>query len=106
MRNKADETELSPVIKTIVDSIANFLNPDAIYLYNQRINSNSHVTSFKLCIVADVKDKLAAESDIYMKFDCDVPYDILIYTVDEWEDLTEHDTSFAYKIMQTGTSVI
>jgi hypothetical protein len=95
----------SPMIDGVVEQIARLTAPERIYLYNQRINSRHEVTSFKLCMVVDVPDKFAAERDIYMDIDCDVPFDILIYTREEWEGLTANHTSFAYKVKETGTVV-
>lgn len=96
---------ISPTIKSVVEKITELLIPDVIYLYNQKVNANNAVTSFKLCVVADVPDKFAAERDIYMEIDSDVPFDILIYTGEEWNGLVVNHTSFAHKIKETGTVV-
>lgn len=106
MNNTKSDNFLKPLtVVSVVKSIAALCKPRRIYLYNQRINSRQVTTSFKLCIVADVEDKFAAERDIYREIDCDIPFDILIYTPEEWEELTANDNSFAHKISKSGTVV-
>ncbi|MDL2233051.1 hypothetical protein LJC63_05665 [Ruminococcaceae bacterium OttesenSCG-928-L11] len=99
---KSDHYVNSPMVMGVVNKIVELLGPQRIYLYNQRINSRNLISSFKLCIVTEVGDKFAAERDIYMEIDCDVPFDILIYTPAEWEDLIDSETSFARKILDSG----
>jgi hypothetical protein len=95
----------SPAIAGVVEEIVGLLTPRQIYLYNQRINDKLATTSFKLCIIAEAEDKSAAERRIYLEIDCDIPFDILLYTPDEWETLTAIPTSFASKIRATGTVI-
>jgi hypothetical protein len=102
---EADNFVRSQALTDVVSKIADLCAPDQIYLYNQRINSKNEVSSFKLCVVADVADKFAAEHDIYLEIDSDIPFDVLIYTTQEWEELTRISTTFAYKISQTGVVV-
>ena len=94
-----------PNLMNVVDRIVELVQPDTVYLYNQRINARDVITAFKVCIVADVADKSAAERTIYLQIDCDIPFDILLYTPEEWQSLTQSATSFAYKIQQSGTVV-
>ena len=102
---KKDNFLHCPELLHVVQRIVAFVQPDVVYLYNQRINAKDEITSFKLCLVADVADKSAAERTIYLQIDCDIPFDILLYTRAEWQDLTQNATSFAYKIQQSGTVV-
>lgn len=89
-------------VSAVVEKIAEICSPQFIYLYNQRIDSRNELSSFKLCIVAGIEDKLACERDIYMKADCDIPFDILMYTPEEWEQLVIKSGSFASRINETG----
>jgi hypothetical protein len=89
----------------VAEEIVELLAPRKIYLYNQRISDKLATSSFKLCIIAEVEEKSAAEHRIYLEIDCDIPFDILLYTPAEWETLTAIPTSFASKICATGTVI-
>lgn len=104
-REKTDKFILSEPVSKVVRSIIRLLSPIQIYLYNQRINSKNDTSSFKLCVVANVPDRFAAERDVYMDVDCEVPFDLLIYTPAEWEETTAQPNSFARKILETGMVV-
>jgi hypothetical protein len=95
----------SPAVTGVAEEIAGLLAPRTIYLYNQRISDKLATTSFKLCIIAEVEDKSAAERDVYLKIDCEIPFDILLYTPEEWETLTAIPTTFASKINASGTVI-
>lgn len=90
---------------TVVSEVARLCSPELIYLYNQRVDSKNAVSSFKLCVIADVQNKYEIERDIYINIDSDIPFDVLIYTPDEWEKLTARPETFACKIGETGTVV-
>jgi hypothetical protein len=93
----------SPEVTAVVEEIAALAKPTVIYLYNQRVDAGCRTTSFKLCVVAGVEDKDRAMREIYRGVDCVAPFDVLIYTDAEWRELTEVPTTFASKIMRTGT---
>lgn len=92
-------------MEPVVQEVARLLSPRTIYLYNQKLNPRGEQTSFKLCVVADVADKGQAERDVYRKVDCPIPFDILLYTPQEWERLTADSSTFAFHIKQVGTIV-
>lgn len=102
---KTDNFIASQEVAEVVEQIIRLISPMRIYLYNQRIDAKYITTSFKLCIIAAVEDKYVAERDIYMEIDCDIPFDILLYSPEEWEELTSHTASFAHRIKRTGTVV-
>jgi hypothetical protein len=102
---KSDHFTKSPAVMGVVGEIVSLLAPRKIYLYNQRINDKQVITSFKLCVIAEVENKIATERSIYLEIDCDIPFDILLYTPEEWEALTAMPTSFASKIRTTGTVI-
>ncbi len=97
--------ERACAMETVVQEIARMLSPRAIYLYNQKRNPKGEQTSFKLCVIADVADKGQAEKDIYRQVDCPIPFDVLLYTPREWEQLTADASTFASRIIQEGTIV-
>jgi len=96
---------LSPEIQIVAEKLVEMLHPSVIYLYNQRVSAVGHTTGFKLCVVASLQDKRKAEHCAYMEIDCDVPFDLLLYTPEEWADITARKDSFAAKIQRTGKIV-
>jgi len=102
---RRERRALTGEIKAAVDWVTEALEPERVYLYNKRENHQGEVTAFKLCIIADTPDKSAAERDIYIGFDSEVPFDVLIYTPDEWEQVKNQEASFAGKIIETGMIV-
>lgn len=86
----------------VTRQIIPMFDPKKIYLYNRKVSPNGAVVSFKLCIVAAVEDKLDAERRIYRNIDSEVPFDVLIYTPEEWDSLCRDIHAFAKRIEQTG----
>jgi predicted nucleotidyltransferase len=92
-------------IKTVCDSIVDMLDPLEIILFSVKRGSDGREKSFKLCVVVDTADKLEAEKRIYLGVDSDVPFDVLVYTPEEWDELTAQSNSFARRISEEGTYV-
>lgn len=103
--NTTNDFRRSTLVDDIVKEITRLVCVCRIYLYNQRIGSGGDTTSFKLCIIAPVTDKSKAERDIYLHTDCDVPFDILFYTPEEWDSLIQNPDSFANRILRNGLVV-
>lgn len=60
------------------------------------------MTSFKLCIISPVDNKREIERSVYLQADCEIPFDLLVYTHEEWERLAGEPDSFAWKLDRTG----
>lgn len=92
-------------IRTVRDNIVDMLSPLEIILFSVKRNQAGEEKSFKLCVVADSCDKLEAEKRIYLGIDSDVPFDVLLYTPQEWDELLCQPDSFAKRISQEGTYI-
>lgn len=92
-------------IQKLVDDIAKLCDPEEIYLFSVKVNMCQEVTGFKLCVVADTESKAQLEQKIYLGLDCELPYDVVIYTVDEWKAFLKKPLSFAHSIMEKGWKV-
>lgn len=92
-------------VEAVVAEIAELLHPKVIYLYNQRISLRGEFVSFKLCVVARFDDKHQAELAVYRHVDSEIPFDVLLYTPEEWEELSRDTAAFASHIIETGTVV-
>ena len=97
--------ELSDTVECVSKKIVEMLAPRSIYLYNQRIGACGQTSGFKLCVILSTQDKAKVERDIYLHIDCEIPFDVIIYTPEEWEALASRPDSFACKIKQTGKVV-
>lgn len=86
-------------------SIANQNNIKKIILYNNKITPSGDILSFKLCIIIDKGDTHSIERSIYMSHDLSVPYDVLVYTKDEWDNLCKEPYSFACRIEKMGSII-
>lgn len=95
----------SEKVAVVVEEIAERFRPKKIYLFTQKFSPAGETLSFKLCVVGDFKDKEAAEKEMYLEIDSEIPFDLVLYTQKEWNQLLEVKTSFARKIFLTGTVV-
>lgn len=93
---------ISPHVKRLIEEIQELCSPEKIYLYNAKFDLHQQMTSFKICLVVDTKDKAALERRIYLELDCDLPYDFVLYTPEEWEACMQNPYSFAVTIREKG----
>ena len=89
-------------ILDLKDRIAELINPIKIILFSQKNDVKGALQSFKLCIIIDEGDKLSTEREIYLGADCDISFDVVLYTKSEWEQNVEYADSFAHKVENTG----
>ncbi|MGI5894741.1 MAG: hypothetical protein ACOX6P_09140 [Candidatus Merdivicinus sp.] len=94
--------DLSPHVSCLTKEIATLCDPEKIYLFNAKRSLAGNVTSFKLCIIADTESKAALERRIYLELDCEIPYDLVLYTPNEWGEFLQKPHSFAGEIKEKG----
>lgn len=95
------EREIEIVCRAITERFA----PEKIIIYNKKANLSGRVSSFKLCAVIDTQNTLACEGEIYARIECDLPFDVLVYTPEQWEIFVAQRDSFAAKIAGTGVEI-
>jgi predicted nucleotidyltransferase len=77
--------------------------PQKLFLFGSQANEKASITSdIDICVVMNTQDKRMLLTDMYMSIQSDKPFDLLLYTPDEWERCLEDKTSFAYKINKEG----
>ena len=91
-----------PRVQELSARIAALCSPEQIYVFSMKYDLQQNVTSFKLCVIADTAEKRQLEQQIYCTLDCEIPYDVVIYTAEEWALFTAADDSFAHSIRQKG----
>ena len=89
-------------IKDTIEKIKKLVNPAKLILFHRKVANNGLTMSFKICIITDSENKFEIEKQIYNSVDSDIPFDVVLYTIDEWEKLKLNDTSFANKILKRG----
>jgi len=100
-----ENNRLPKEIADVVLNIAKDFSPDKIYLFSNKSGPNGITAGFKLCVIIDCEDPDEIQREIYRSIDCEVPYDIVLYTPEEWSELTKRKGSFAQKVFETGALV-
>lgn len=95
------EKEIESVCRALKERFA----PEKIIIYNKKTNPAGKISSFKLCIVMDTQNSLQCESEIYGSIESDLPFDVLVYTLEQWEKYAAQNDSFAAQISRTGVVV-
>ena len=74
-----------------------------VYLFGSQAKGTARADSdIDLCVIAPTASKRNTLALLYLELDCDKPIDILLYTPEEWLHLTADESSFAYKIKESG----
>jgi hypothetical protein len=81
-------------------------SPKRLILFSRKTDLSGETASFKLCMVAGVTDKRAAQREIFSRAEGLPPFDVLIYTPGEWEEALSREGSFAQRIQRTGCELI
>jgi predicted nucleotidyltransferase len=93
-------------VDKLTEEIIDKFKPSKIILFGSvargTYKSNSDID---LCIIKDTLNKRELIIEIYTKIDCEIPFDILLYTNEEWQKNVSDSSSFAYKINKTGVYV-
>ena len=89
-----------------VEQIKEVFNAEAVYIFGVKYNSQQmeYVTDFDVCIVAEFEeeDRNALLKKAYMQTDCDVPFDIFLYTPEDFEKFSKDPGSFVSRILRVG----
>ena len=89
------------VIGDVCRQIVDLIHPEELIVFNVK-TSGDIVTAFKVCAVCGDTDPQNAEHAVYLNVDCDVPFDVLVYTRQQWAQQLQNPYSFAEKIHKTG----
>lgn len=100
MENIRNDKMLNEVVGAIVELTA----PTKVILYNSKLDMDGVMTSFKLCIVGpmDEEEKKKVLRRVFSQVDCQIPYDILLYSDSQFENLRNRENAFAQQVDQKG----
>ena len=97
--NKSIEKELN----SIVNQIITYYKPIKIILFGSQAKGTARSKSdIDICIIKDTEDKRKLLTDMYINIESSKPFDIILYTLNEWNQCVEDSTSFAYLIDKKG----
>ena len=93
------EIELEKITRQFVDRY----QPEKILLFgSQAKNSAGRDSDIDLCVIVNVTDKRKLLTDMYLNIVSDLPFDVLLYSPNEWEQCVADHTSFACQIIKEG----
>ena len=93
-------------IKELQDKLIDYCsNIKKIYLISLKVDNLGEVKSFKLGLIVDDNVKSTSElaGQLYFDVDCELPFDLVIYTEGEFNSLKGDIGTFAWKIENSGT---
>ena len=94
--------ELDFIKKQVIEKY----NPRSIILFGSLAKGIFREDSdIDLCIIKDTINKRELLTDMYINIDSNIPFDLVLYTVDEWSDCINDKSSFAYSIINTGVKI-
>lgn len=93
--------EKHSAVKEVLDQVITIAKPEAVFLYNCKYDLDGDLTSFKLCVICEFENKRRLLTDIF-DVDCDTPFDILLYTKEQFKELKEDEHAFANRILTKG----
>ncbi len=88
-------------VQEVLEQVISVADPDFVFMYNCKYELDGDLKSFKLCVVCDYTDKRRLLSDIF-DVDCDVPFDILLYTKEQFQALRDDTEAFANRVCTKG----
>lgn len=93
-------------IDSIKEQLIQLLEPKSIILFGSQSKGTAKKSSdIDLCIIKNTDDKKALLTKAYINVESTKPFDLIIYTEEEWESAVAELSSFAH-IIKKGGSVI
>ncbi len=91
-------------IVPLIEQLKEIFNAEKVYVFGVKYNAENEVTDFDVCIVADFKEceRNALLKRAYIETDFDVPFDIFLYTPNDFDELAEEPASFVSRILRIG----
>lgn len=100
--------ELAKEITFICDEIKRLFDVEKIIVFSiKRCEKNDCVTDVDVCVITNVltADRNAWLKKAYLEIDSEIPFDLFLYTPEDWESLIQDDSSFASRIARKGCVV-
>ena len=89
-------------IANVVEQITKLVDVHKIILFSKKEDLTGEISSFKICVIISCGMKNVCEKNIYINVDSEIPFDVVVYTYEEWENLRKTKGSFGNKIDNIG----
>lgn len=93
-------------ITGLCEKIAELVKPVRIIIFNEKHTPSGDLVSFKLCVIVKETECTKTEQKIYLTLECEVPFDVLVYNIDQWNVAVEDPDTFAYRGILNGGVVL
>lgn len=100
----APVVDIRKEISSIKDQIITQYAPTKIFLFgSQAKGTATRRSDIDICIIKNTDNKRQLLTDMYLNIDSMRPFDLVLYTEEEWNQCANDTTSFAYQISKKGT---
>lgn len=89
-------------LQALSKCIVRLCSPQKILVFSEKHRPDGTLLSVKLCVIIADGDAAGVEHALYVGIDCDLPFDVLVYTKEDWRRLQSSPVSFASQIARTG----
>ena len=87
----------------IINGILSCCTPKCIILYSEKLSLFDHVLrSANFCIVVNTRKKNELTRKLYLNISAEIPFNILLYTPEEWNQMIADPASYASHIAKKG----
>lgn len=91
-------------VEALCQRLKELLCPELIILFGAKYDDEGDsMVDIDICVVTDIgTNKKELLRRAYLETDCDIPYDIFLYTTEEWNRLKKDSGSFVSRILRKG----
>ena len=93
---------MEPKLLALRDEVVRLVSPLRMMVFSRKQTLDGTLASVKLAVIIRGGDSHAAEHRLYMELEADIPFDVVVYTAQEWEQRLRDPLSFAARIRDTG----
>ncbi|MBQ9902644.1 MAG: hypothetical protein IJM51_09735 [Clostridia bacterium] len=93
-------------ITKLCEEIAELVRPVRIIIFNEKHTPAGELISFKLCVVVKEGECIKTEQKIYLSLECELPFDVRVYTNEQWNNAIQDPETFAYRGILNGGVVL
>jgi len=87
----------------IKEQILEYYSPLKIILFGSLAKKHIKISSdIDICVVIETENKSALVKEMYSKIDSSKPFDLVIYTPEEWQEYKDNTMSFVHCICKEG----
>lgn len=90
------------MLDELIAAIVRSAEPRRILLFSQKTHPDGSPSSVKLCVVIPEGDPHAVEHRLYMEIETELPFDVLVYTAEQWDRLARTPYSLAARAEKSG----